>query len=64
MSYAKFRSKMLTLSKTTGIPVRTKHEDGKYTAWFSSGIQVTGNSDSKSITVKWGDGHQCMQEIA
>lgn len=35
-------------------------EKGKYTAVFSSGIRMSGNSKTTGITVRWGNGHQAI----
>lgn len=37
--------------------VRFRNEDGKYTAKFSNGVRITGNSVCLSVRVEWGSGH-------
>ena len=39
-------------------------DNGKYIVRSSDGKTFTGNSFSKKITVRWGDGHQSMIDVA
>lgn len=46
-----------------GITVNFRNEDGKYTAYFSNGVKIKGNSVSLKVGVYWGSGHKAMATI-
>lgn len=43
--------------------VKFNNNDGKYTAIFSNGVKVIGNSMCLSVRVMWGSGHNAMARI-
>lgn len=67
MSYDKFKeivNKIADKAEVDDIIVFNEDtETGKYSARFSSGIRMFGNSSSKGITVRWGTGHQAMMPV-
>lgn len=54
MSYEEFVDKVKNIADKTKTKVKFKEEDGRYTAYAGT-VQMTGNSDSKDITVRWGE---------
>lgn len=43
--------------------VRFSNEGGKYTAYFSDGVTIQGNSVSLKVGVYWGSGHKALASI-
>lgn len=67
MSYESFQTAVNNLVKKAGggISVRFFNSDGKYTARFSDGTLIIGNSVSLKVTVRWnGRNHQSVVKIA
>lgn len=60
MPYQDFKAKLIKLARQNGDHVKfhMDHEEGLYIASFSNGLRVLGNSVSKSVTCRWGSGHQ------
>ena len=53
MTFETFESKVRAYCKYTGVrAVRVFHEDGKHIARLSNGDEITGNSDSSSVTIR------------
>ena len=46
-----------------GTTVNFSNEDGKYTAYFSNGVQIKGNATSLKVGVYWGSGHKAVATI-
>lgn len=66
MSYESFQSMIRRLVNNSGggISVRFKFDDGKFIAYVSDGTQITGNSLSTRVTVRWGNrNHLAQAEI-
>ena len=43
--------------------VRFSNNGGKYTAYFSDGVIIRGNSVSMKVGVYWGSGHKALASI-
>lgn len=54
---------ILEKSGETGTTVEFSNDDGKYTASFSNGVQIKGNSKSLKVGVYWGSGHKAVATI-
>lgn len=63
MAYEVFCNRVRGLAREAGIVVMFSHEDGKHVARCSDGVTITGNTFSKSVSIRWGSGHFAMTEI-
>lgn len=66
MEFKTFIEVIGEIANKVGTSARVAHdeENGLYIAKFPGGIKATGNSISKRITVRWGNSHQSVFEVA
>ncbi len=64
MPFNTFREKCEEIARKSGITCdEIFNDDGKYTARFSDGVTIKGNSVSLKVGVFWGSGHKAMAAI-
>ena len=64
MPFNTFREKCEEIARKSGINCDAIfNDDGKYTARFSDGVKITGNSVSLKVGVFWGSGHSSTATI-
>lgn len=66
MSFASFCSRVNIVCRKAKISVRFEHDkdNGRYVARLKDGTQITGNSTSKKVTVRWGNrGTHCSMAM-
>lgn len=66
MEFKTFTEAIGKITNELGISARFTHDEeiGLYIAKLPGGIRATGNSISKKITVRWGNSHQSVFEVA
>lgn len=62
MSYDTFIEKVTNVFGRDAHKTSFKHEDGRHIARIYD-ILITGNTGSRKLTVRWGDGHVGLIEI-
>lgn len=63
MSYELFCSKVTNLVEKLGLTVSFSEGEGKHYARVSDGTQITGNSTSARVEIRWGSGHKALASI-
>lgn len=66
MSFVSFRSKINSICRKAKVSVKFEHDkdNGRYVARLNDGTQITGNSTSKKVTVRWGSrGAHCSMAM-
>lgn len=61
MSYEQFVNVVLSkYTRKAGCRAVFDHVDGKHIARCSDGVLITSNAISRSLSVKWGSGHEAI----
>ena len=63
MSYEIFCRRVIAIANRVGYKVNFSREDGKHVARCDDGVTIIGNSECRSVLVKWGSGHTALTVI-